>query len=158
MTTGHSRLERDRYHHRVSAPRPSWSVEGWRFKVYVISRADPVVIPEAAEGRARELVAESVPELAESGGYGAGFVILHRGDVGMWLLVHWWLPGGLLAELLWGAPLSEPAALAPYDRPSMANVWELAIIDFERRAWIATAMAGGSLEDYLSRVRPAGTC
>jgi hypothetical protein len=39
----------------------------------------------------------------------------------------------------------------------MACVWELGIIDFERRAWMETVMSGQSTADYLTRILPRGT-
>lgn len=45
----------------------------------------------------------------------------------------------------------------PAQRLLMACVWELGIIDFERRAWMETAMAGKPVTDYLARTLPRGT-
>ena len=88
----------------------------------------------------------------------AGFVILHRGEEAVWLLLHWWMDGGILAERLWRRPLAGEGAggFQPVDRPLMACVWELVPIAFERDAYVATLMSGGSLGDYLSRTLAEG--
>ena len=87
-----------------------------------------------------------------------GFVILHRGEEAVWLLLHWWMEGGILTERLWRRPLAGEAARAfePVDRPLMACVWELVPIAFERDAYVATLMNGGSERDYLARTLAEG--
>jgi len=87
---------------------------------------------------------------------GAGFAILHRGEEANWLLLHWWIAGGIATHTLWRAEKQGPPAFHPAAPGLMACVWELAVIDFERRAWIETGMAGEPIADYVARELPAG--
>jgi len=93
-----------------------------------------------------------------SGNGRSGFVILHRGEDAVWLLLHWWMDGGILTERLWRRPLAGEGAggFEPVDRPLMACVWELVPIAFERDAYVATVMNGGSESDYLARTLAEG--
>ncbi|MCC6471149.1 MAG: hypothetical protein IT563_22735 [Alphaproteobacteria bacterium] len=52
------------------------------------------------------------------------------------------------------APKDDPVGLQPYANPGAGCVWELGIIDFERRAWledVLTNPAGPDIERYLAR-------
>jgi hypothetical protein len=69
----------------------------------------------------------------------AGFLILHRERETAWLRIDWWLPEGTLAGLVWQGS-AEGGAFIPLTPPTTC-VWELALIDHERRAWVRTGMA-----------------
>ena len=75
----------------------------------------------------------------------------------MWLLLHWWLEGGIATQILWQSELNEEVEFEPAQPLLMACVWELGIIDFERRAWMETVMSGQPTADYLTRILPRGT-
>ncbi len=87
-------------------------------------------------------------EIVRTPHLGAGFAILHEGDEGRWLLLHWWVSGGIATRKLWRADLVPNAHFVEADPLLMACVWELGLIDFERRAWINTAMSGKAVSDY----------
>ena len=86
-------------------------------------------------------VAATLPDAmaAEGGAEGAAFCILHRGQAGTWLLMDWWAHGDILCQRLARADADGPFE-AMDDRPLMACVWELEVIEEERRAWIARMM------------------
>lgn len=86
----------------------------------------------------------------------AGFAILHEGEEGLWLLLHQWVEGGICTHHLWRSDLTGTVQFTPAAPRLMACVWELGIIDFERRAWMETAMAGLPITDYLTRTLPRG--
>jgi hypothetical protein len=51
------------------------------------------------------------------------------------------------------APLRQPADLTVHPGPAIGCVWELAVTDFERRAWLDHVLAnphGPSLDAYLN--------
>jgi hypothetical protein len=41
--------------------------------------------------------------------------------------------------------------LAPVEDTGVACVWELEVIDFERRAWLRDVLQDGDIEAYLDR-------
>jgi hypothetical protein len=102
---------------------------------------------------ARAVAEADGPAIAATDHRGVGFAILHRDPESNWLLVHWWIAGGSCAERLYASPPGEAGRFAPVERPLMACVWELALIDHERRAYARTAMAiGGTREAYLDDI------
>jgi uncharacterized protein involved in tolerance to divalent cations len=107
--------------------------------------------------RAARRIRDAARELPASAHQGAGFAILHEGEEGRWLLLHWWLGGGILTNRLWRADLVEDAEFVEADPLLMACVWELGVIDFERRAWMRTVMAGATVDDYIADRLPEGT-
>ena len=55
--------------------------------------------------------------------------------------------------------LDGPAAFEPLDRPLMACVWELALIDHERRAYMRSVMArSGDAEAYFADIYRQDFC
>lgn len=123
-----------------------------------IIEADPASpVAEATVCIARRQIASAAAKLADTPHMGAGFAILHQGEESLWLLLHWWLEGGIATRMLWQCELGDEVEFMPAQPLLMACVWELGIIDFERRAWMETAMAGKPVADYLARTLPRGT-
>ena len=106
---------------------------------------------------ARMQIRTAAPQIAATRHLGVGFAILHKGDEGLWLLLHWWLEGGIATHILWRSDVDGEAKFVPAQPLLMACVWELGLIDFERRTWMETAMAGKPVAEYLTRTLPRGT-
>ncbi|TDH39373.1 hypothetical protein E2A64_01560 [Pseudohoeflea suaedae] len=96
----------------------------------------------------------SALKFCETAQLGAGFAILHVGEEAVWLLLHFWLPGGIVSRHLWYTEIGTHE-FKPAPDHLMACLWELAVIDFERRAWMETALAGRPISEYFSRTLPA---
>ena len=138
----------------------------WRIKVYGISahREFPdFEIVKAAEKLAKEkLPIPSVWSAAPGSEhtiaedrYGVAILIVHEGREGNFVLLSWWVGENMLQHHVYYAPASPPFTFA-YLSPTglMACVWELAVLAFERQAWINTVLAnpsGPDLEAYLTR-------
>ncbi|MBS9721683.1 hypothetical protein JYU29_13420 [Tianweitania sp. BSSL-BM11] len=112
--------------------------------------ADAAAIDDAVFDKAKAQIIEAEPEMSGMPHLGAGFAILHEGEEGRWLLLHWWQPGGICARKLWRADLHPDAMFEEAAPHLFACVWELALIDFERRAWMETAMSHKSISDYIA--------
>jgi hypothetical protein len=55
---------------------------------------------------------------------------------------------------MFSAPAGRPDDLAPHDSAAIGCVWELAVTDFERRAWLAHVLApadGPDLAGHLAQ-------
>jgi hypothetical protein len=111
-----------------------------RTKHYGIATHGP--LPSAA-------LAEAVRALAEPDV--PGFTIAHDAKSSALGLVYWWANDNELHARLYGAPHDDPAALKPYEGEGMSCVWELEVIDFERRAWLADVLIEGDVDAYLER-------
>jgi hypothetical protein len=96
-------------------------------------------------------LAEAVRALAEPGA--TGFTIAHEGKAAAMALVYWWANENELHRRAYAAPLplTDAAALAPLTDTGMACVWELEVIDFERRAWLEDVLIGDDVDAYLER-------
>jgi hypothetical protein len=126
---------------------------GRAIKAYEVTAADDPVdanIWQAALGAAETTLAD-VP------GTSPGFVILHLGEDSVWLLVHWWA-GDICCQRLLTASLADPSVFRHAPTGLMACVWELHVIDHERRAWSRNVLGGeGGTPAYLaSRLRVVG--
>jgi hypothetical protein len=126
----------------------------WRLKVYGI--ATPGRAPRA------ELVAAAVklagvvlPEPAVSDErYGVGVVIAHDAATYCFALLYWWQSANELHQRVYAAPRDRPQALTKLSDPAAGCVWELSVLDFERRAWIEDVLAnphGPDIDRYLTR-------
>ncbi|GAA1952503.1 hypothetical protein [Catenulispora subtropica] len=148
-----------RYHPRRVRPLGLLRIDDWRVKLHALSAVpdsesdDPD--PAAHDGASRA-AAEALPRPGVGGGrYGVGFVIVHRTLSNYSYVVGWWSYGCLLSTAAYSAPFSEPADIARCPARQAGCVWELAVIDHERRAWTRTmlrARASGDVDAYLAAV------
>src|SRR3954451_14890180 len=133
---------------------------GWRLKFYGITleggppRTELVTVAEA-------LVPSVLPSPAvHSGGgdphdidrYGVGFVILHDAKDYAFALFDWWAGENELHQRVYSSLPSRLGAMRPHPTPAIGCVWELAVTDFERRAWQKHVLArpeGPDIEAYL---------
>ena len=111
-----------------------------RFKHYGIGTHAPDPRPELVAA-VRTLVPEGE----------IGFTIAHDARSAGLGLVYWWAHENELHRAAYASPLEQPAALQPLNDTGMACVWELEIIDFERRAWLHDVLIDDDLEAYLER-------
>jgi hypothetical protein len=82
---------------------------------------------------------------------GAAFAVAHDAADRCFALIHWW-HGNEVHQRMLSAPLADPAALTDHPGPAIGCVWELAVVDFERRAWLTHVLAspaGPAVDDYL---------
>ncbi len=99
----------------------------------------------ALAGAVRGVAERAVPDGA------FGFTIAHDAAFNGLGLVYWWADENEIHHRIYAAPLDDPAALELVDGTGMACVWELEVIDFERRAWLEDVLKGGDAERYLDR-------
>jgi hypothetical protein len=93
----------------------------------------------------RQAAADAIPEGA------FGFTIAHDAATAGLGLVYWWENENEIHQRVFAAPIDDPGRLAPADGTGMACVWELEVIDFERRAWLEDVLKRGDTERYLER-------
>jgi hypothetical protein len=131
---------------------------GWTLKMYGIT---------AQGGRPRSALVEAVKALAPSvlpspavwsGGddpdrYGIGFVTLHDAGDYCFALYDWWAGENEVHQRLYSAPLDSPETLRPHPTPAIACVWELTVIDHERRAWLRHVLARPEGPDVAAYLR-----
>jgi len=113
-------------------------------KHYGIAVGDGAARPALAAAT-RRVAADAVPAGA------TGFTIAHDAATAALAIVYWWVNENELHARYFAAPHDDPGALAPLTDVGLACVWELEVIDFERRAWLDDVLKNGDPAAYLDR-------
>jgi len=134
---------------------------GWRLKFYGIATGADAPRPELI--RTAELLTPTVlpGPAVHSGGddpydidrYGVGFVIAHDARDYAFALYHWWAGENEIHQRIFSTLPNRLGAMRPHPTPAIGRVWELAVIDFERRAWLEHVLAdpgGPDIDGYLA--------
>lgn len=133
-----------------------WEHHGWRLKLYGISALSEV--PPAELVDATKLLAVSLlptPAVTDAR-YGVGFLYAHEGrNGGGYASVNWWLNENELQHHQYEAPPQgfDDLKSVEITGGSDACAWDLAVIAFERNAWVDVVLAneqGADLDGYLA--------
>jgi hypothetical protein len=101
---------------------------------------------------ARALAASILPTTSERR---AAFVIAHRARPACFVLIYWWSSPVDLALAYFRSPLEHPTDLTPMPVYSTGCVWELALTQHEREAWVRHLLSGDAdLDAYLTEAPP----
>ena len=137
------------YHERQGEWHSEERLGDWRCKLYVVARPETGVRPELL-AITRDVAAAVLPPVDDRR-HGAAFAIAHDARFPI-ALVYWWQDfNELHSHIRAGTTLD---AMEPVDPTALGCVWELGIIEFERRAWIGEAIgnpAGPDFDAYFSR-------
>lgn len=128
-------------------------VDTWRLKLYGAAYAGGRPRDELVAAT-RALADKLLPRPADGDGrYGVGFACAHDGRDGCFSFVDWWADENELHHQLHVAPGDRPNELAPAGPDALtACVWDLAIMAFERQAWLDAFLRnpeGSDLDAYL---------
>jgi hypothetical protein len=129
-------------------------VEGWQLKLYGIALNGREPDPRFVE--ATHTLAASVlpqPPVADDR-YGVGFATAHDATSLYIALVYWWQSENELHQRIYVSPKGGPIVFEQVENQPTGCVWELAVVDFERRAWIEDVLAnpeGPDVARYLER-------
>jgi hypothetical protein len=121
----------------------------WRLKLYALARPEQGVRDELIEAT-RALAAESLPPVDDQH-YGAAFAIAHDARWPI-ALIYWWHDQNEIHSRIYAG--AEPDRLEPAPETALGCVWELGVIEFERRAWIEEVIGnpdGPDLDAYMAR-------
>ncbi|MEL6415229.1 MAG: hypothetical protein AAFZ74_16625 [Pseudomonadota bacterium] len=130
-----------------------WEIDGLTFKTYLITRSGEETISEAMLGNAKAYVRLTLPSIRQQEGadHGLGYIILHAGEMGNWLLIHWWAYQDIALRMLASADIGNTHFKSEDHRRFHACVWEHVVIDHERDAWVEHMMKEQSdPEGYLA--------
>ena len=135
------------------------TVDDWRVKLHGLFATKGTELDPAAREGALKAAQEALPRPGVGGGrYGVGFVIAHRTTDLYSYVVGWWSYSCLLNTAAYTARISDPADIARSPARQAGCVWELAVIDHERRAWTRTVLkaeAKADLDAYMAAVLSA---
>lgn len=128
-----------------------WHYAGWQVKVYGIAYQRETPRPELI-GAAKRAAQSRLPHPPTAAGRaGVAVLIVHDALGSTWALVQWW-EDNILHSHVYGGDPSSPWALSPAPAGPMACTYELAVIWFERQAWVDHMLAAPSpdLAGYLA--------
>jgi hypothetical protein len=124
---------------------------GWRLKLYGLADPEKGVRQELLD-ITRRLAEESLPASGEAG-HGAAFAIAHDARWPI-ALIYWWQSENELHQRVFVGRPDDLDDLSPVTLTPTGCVWELGVVEFERRAWIEDVIgnpAGPDLDRYMSR-------
>lgn len=135
-----------------------WDFDGLSMKVYLITVDDSVHVPDEMLSNAHKYIKKTMPAVRKEEGadHEVGYVVLHLGQMGNWLLIHWWAHSDIAMRLLASADIGATEFKSEDHRRFHACVWEHVVIDHERDAWIRTMMGPGDKALYLQDRLPDG--
>jgi hypothetical protein len=143
------------YRQRLFSPLGLWKSNRWNIKAYGIhhdaSRSEADLMAPGVETAARAHVLTRLGAADEEGNHhGCGFAIIHQGLLANWLLFNWWAHGVICCEALSRSSIDHPTRFEPHTGPMVACVWEMVVIEHEKRSWVDHVLKhGGNLESYL---------
>ena len=132
-------------------------INDWRLKLYAITavtrkedRSFDTTLIEAAERYAAR-TAFSAPPSGRA--HGLGFIVVHQGLSGNWLLLDWWENDIWLYHQLHRSDFDPPFEFSRVTSDLAACTWELAVTAFEREAWLDTMIKKrpADAKQYLSK-------
>jgi hypothetical protein len=124
---------------------------GFRIKQYSIVYGEGP-FREADFAAGLRLAYEALPPPAVTAGRpGIGFAIAHQGNGADYVVLAWWDNENELPLRVFVRPQTAGAAWRPARGGESVCVWDLAVIAFERQAYVETVLGGGAVEDYLQR-------
>ncbi len=139
------------YHQRLGRFVCDEAIGDWRMKLYRLAAPDKGVRPGLL-ALTRELAARSLPAL-DANTYGAAFAIAHDANYPI-ALIYWWQAVNELHQRSYVGRPDDLSEMTPVEFTPAGCVWELGIVEFERRAWIEDVIgnAGGpDIDRYMSR-------
>lgn len=133
----------------------NWEIGSLKLKVYGII-AEGQELSAAIINDAYTFALDEVPSIVEKEGRdnGMGFVIIHPGDLGVSVLVHWWIQGSILCQHIRRTEWNSNTPMDMPDRPVIACVWELGLINAEQVLWRDTMMNSKPSSSKYLNARP----
>jgi hypothetical protein len=129
-------------------------IDGWRIKLYGIATHREDARPALLDATQRLADAMLPRPAVGEGHYGVGFAIAHDASAASIGIIYWWQSSNELHQRVHVGPLDQPDRMAPIADQAAGCVWELAVVEFERQAWLADVLAnpgGPDLDAYMSR-------
>lgn len=129
------------YRTRSVRPLEVWKYAGWTLKVYGIAEVPEHPRSEAIAA-AKRAATQALPRPARTEHhYGIGVLGVHDAAAGCYTFVDWWADDNELHHHAFVAPASKPDAFEAVFGGSAACTWDLAVIGFERDAWVRDVLA-----------------
>lgn len=128
----------------------NWQVEKIIMKRYIMGE-DIASINKDVINKAMRYIQQKLPTIIEGHDHNnAGYVIMHQGGQGIWLLIHCWAYEHIVLSTVAYAEPGNNDFVCYDDKHFLACVWEHVVINHERYAWVKNVMCkNSSVESYL---------
>jgi hypothetical protein len=128
---------------RVTAE-PVISLQGHRIKPYHLAHPDVATAVPGKDCDIPLLLSGLLKPIVDPRLHGIGFCMVHRARDGVYFLLGRWYDGNNLLSESYRVVLEAGSPAPNLTRLELfACIWEMAVYQFERDAWVATVMAGG---------------
>lgn len=124
----------------------------WKIKLYSISSKHNLV-----DSRTIEYAKEQLPKWLEKTEiyrletYKVATLILHEGKEGCFAIISWWIYENMMQLFVYLATDDNPTAFKLYsDKGIVTCVWEMAVLWFERNAWVEYVLKQPENPDAIS--------
>lgn len=128
-----------------------WQVGGWRMKVYGIAYGGASLresLVQAAKRQAADVLPQ--PEITDSR-YGVGFLGAHQGRNADVVFIDWWEAEDELHHHMFVFDAGTERGLRPARSGELsACCWDLAVISFERDAWVESILRRAGSPDLTA--------
>ncbi|MFT5917274.1 MAG: hypothetical protein ACI81T_003789 [Bacteroidia bacterium] len=127
-------------------------VGDWQIKVYTITNRASFQSEQTLNSAIQQL--KNWLEVAENtklDAHGVGFLIVHEGREGVWVLLNWWTDGEILGTEVYFASFDKPTEIpkSPH-KTALICTWELEVVIHERQAWILHVLENAEKPDFKS--------
>lgn len=135
-------------------PRPIRFLEiyacaGWRIKMYSISVKAEMVTAEAITEAKKQLPGWlENSKITALKNYQIATLILHEGKEGCFAVLSWWVDENMLQLFAYLRLYGERQFHLLSDKGIVSCVWEMAILCFERNAWVEQILKRGKNPDF----------
>jgi hypothetical protein len=133
-------------------------LSGWQLKIYSILYRNKVQ-NDALIDAAKHVAGAFLPQPAVTDShYGVGFISVHQGQSYDFVTVAYWAYDTELRYQSYMRPSSSSYALTPVTAGELSSdVWDLALLAFERDAWVKWVLTADSpqLKAYLQETLSA---
>jgi hypothetical protein len=140
------------YKPRTIAFKEVIEVDQWKVKVYTISKQGTFDHSEFYES-----VLKQIPQWLklensfDSSHEHMAFLILHSGTEGIFSIINWWVGKNMLNTHIFLTEASRPSEFKRISGDGLAPcIWELEVIDHERRSWMKQVLKPSDGPDYPS--------
>lgn len=127
-----------------------YQLADWQIKIYSISVKNEFVQTQVIENAKQHLVEwlENA-NLYPLATYNIATLILHEGREGCFAIINWWIDDNMLQQFVYFAPYDKLHDFALYsDKGIITCVWEMAVLWFERNAWVEHVLKKAKNPDF----------
>ncbi|ASO19204.1 hypothetical protein FHR81_001471 [Actinoalloteichus hoggarensis] len=121
---------------------------GWRIKCYGIAEGSRYPRAELVDAGVTRAVEVLTAVRADQGAHGVAYLMAHDSRDQCVVSVDWWMRSHELWQRSFRSSVERPEAFSEIREVLVANVWELAVIGYERAAWMRHVLGNRSGPDF----------